>query len=153
MGKIGSTLAGAGKFVGANAAMIAMFSLLGPYIDRLVNGGGEQGGMPEDMMGGGPEAAGGMTEADLLEMMAQMQRPSSDQGMSAIERMLGKQELQSRLAGSQGAVMGSSFNMPRRTISPELLALTQGYDAQIGDLSQSTPPSFAQLMAQQGYYQ
>lgn len=145
MGKVGSAIKGAGKFVGGNLAVMAMFSLLGPYIDQMVQGGGEEG-MPE----GGE---GGMTEADLLEMMAQMQRPSSDQGMSAIERMLGKQELQSRLAGSQGAAMGSSFNMPRRTISPELLALTQGYDAQIGDLSQSTPPSFAQLMAQQGYYQ
>ena len=146
MGKIGSTLAGAGKWVGANAAMMAMFSLLGPYIDRLVGGGGEQGGMPE----GGE---GGMTEADLLEMLsAQGGRSMDVGGPSQMESQLLKQELRNQLAGSSGAAFGSSFTAPPKYMSPELMALMQGYENQIAGLAQPARPGFAQIMAERGYY-
>lgn len=145
MGKVGSTLKGAGKFVGGNLAVMAMFSLLGPYIDQMVRGGGEEG-MPE----GGE---GGMTEADLLEMLsAQGGRSMDVGGPSQMESQLLKQELRNQLAGSSGAAFGSSFTAPPKYMSPELMALMQGYENQIAGLAQPARPGFAQIMAERGYY-
>lgn len=147
MGKVGSALKETGKFVGGNLALMAMFSLLGPYIDRLVGGGAAEGGMPEG------EPAGGMTEADLLEMMAAQGDRSMDVGgPSQMESQILKQELRNRLAGSSGAAFGSSFTAPPKYISPELMALMQGYEGQLADLSQPSRPGFAQIMAEKGYY-
>jgi len=145
MGKVGSAIKGAGKFVGGNLAVMAMFSLLGPYIDQMVQGGGE-GGMPE----GGE---GGMTEADLLEMLSTQGGRSMDVGgPSQMESQLLKQELRNQLAGSSGAAFGSSFTAPPKYMSPELMALMQGYENQIAGLAQPSRPGFAQVMAERGYY-
>lgn len=148
-GRIRGALGSAGKFVGGNLAVMAMFSLLGPYIDQLVNGSPEGGGMPE----GGEDMGGGLPP-DLLDalMAGQSGGGMGDGGVSGVERMLRAREMQNQLAGSGGAAYGSSFAMPERTISPELLSLTESYRDQIAGLSQQTPRGFAQLMAERGYY-
>lgn len=141
-GRIGSMLGKAGGFLGANVAAMLLFSLLGPSLDRMVQGS------PEEGDGGGE---GGLPP-DILDALMRQQGGSSGMGTSAIEGMLQKRGLQDQLVGSQGAAYGSSFNMPNRMISPELMTLTDAYRDQIAGMSQQTPRGFAQLMAERGYY-